>query len=146
MRRIAGALAVLLVCVALVSCDGGTSSDGVLRFGLAYAPRNLDPRFATDAVSERVNRLLYRRLVEFDRRSLPVPGIATWERLTPARYRFRLGADGRSFSDGTRLTSADVAATYASILAPASGSPHRALLSLIRRIDVPDADTVDFGA
>ncbi len=84
--------------------------------GLANAPRNLDPRFATDATSERINRLLYRRLVEFDARSLPVPSLASWEAVTPTRFLFTLGEEGRSFSDGSRLSSEDVEATYASIL------------------------------
>jgi ABC-type transport system substrate-binding protein len=48
----------------------------VIRMGLATAPLNLDPRYATDATSERVNRLLYQRLVEFDRQGRPIPGVA----------------------------------------------------------------------
>jgi peptide/nickel transport system substrate-binding protein len=119
-------------------------ADGVLRFGVANAPRNLDPRLATDAASERVNRLLYGRLVELDDQGLPVPGIARWEALSPTHYRFELGEVGRDFSDGTRLLAADVAATYGSVLEPASGSPHRALLSLIREVRAPRADRVEF--
>ena len=116
----------------------------VLRLGLANPARNLDPRLATDATSERVNRLLYRRLTEFDARGLPVPGIADWERLSETRYRFRLRDQGRDFSDGAWLTARDVAATYRSILDPVTVSPHRTLLSLIRTIETPDSDTIDF--
>jgi len=112
--------------------------------GLATAPRNLDPRFATDAVSERVNHLLYRRLVEFDAASRPVPALAVWERPTPTRYLFTLGKDGRVFSDGSRLEAEDVKATYASILDPASTSPHRALLSIIRDIKTHGSDRIEF--
>jgi len=108
--------------------------------GLANAPRNLDPRFATDATSERINRLLYRRLVELNEASLPIPSLARWEQPSPTRYLFTLGEDGRSFSDGSRLDSEDVVATYASILDPANASPHRAVLSTIQdiRTDGPD--------
>ncbi len=118
--------------------------DGVLRFGLATPPRNLDPRLATDATSERVNRLLYRRLVEFDEAGLPVPGIADWTPVSPVRYRFRLGDAGRRFADGTWLVAADVAATYRSVLDLAITSPHRTLLALIRAIQTPDPDTIEF--
>lgn len=115
-------------------------ADGHLRMGLANPPRNLDPRFATDAASERVNRLLYRRLTDFDARGLPVPSLASWQQVSPTRYLFTLGTTGRTFSDGTRLTSADVAATYRSVLDPRNASPHRALLALIEdiRTDGPD--------
>ncbi len=133
----------------LLTSQGGcakraSTANGVLRFGLANPPRNLDPRLATDAASERVNRLLYSRLVELDDQGLPVPGIARWEALSPTHYRFELGESGRDFSDGTRLLAADVAATYGSILDPVTASPHRVLLSLIREIRIPDGDQVEF--
>lgn len=142
MHRALIALALTLLSAA---CDRGTPSDGVLRFGLADPPRNLDPRFATDATSERVNRLLYRHLVELDAQGLPIPGIATWDRVTPTHYRLHLGESGRDFSDGSRLTSADVAATYGYILDAAHASPHRAQLGPIQSIATPDPDTIDFN-
>lgn len=135
------ALALMLL---LAGCDGASKRDRTLRFGLAEPPRQLDPCFATDATSERINRLLFRRLVEFDSQGLPVPGIADWERRSPTHYRFHLGTTGRDFTDGTRLTAADVAATYAFLLDPLHRSPQRSRLTSIVRIDQPDADTVDF--
>ncbi|MEA3276616.1 MAG: ABC transporter substrate-binding protein [Pseudomonadota bacterium] len=134
----------LTVCCLLAACGGGEEQDRALRMGLASAPRNLDPRFATDATSERINRLLYERLVEFDAQSLPVPSLAKWEQRSPTRYLFVLGEDRRRFSDGSPLTAADVAATYASILDPASASPHRALLSIIEEIRTEGPDRLEF--
>lgn len=133
----------LLTALLLLSGCSADRSDAV-RFGLATAPINLDPRFATDAVSERVNRLLYRAPVGFDAAQRPVPDLATWRVLSPRVYRLTLGAAGRIFHDGTRLTAADVAATYASILDPATASPHRSQLRLIDRIRVIDEDRLDF--
>jgi peptide/nickel transport system substrate-binding protein len=135
--------AVLLPALALL---GGCAPppDHTLRFGLASAPITLDPRFATDATSERIDRLLYRRLVDFDRASRPVPSLATWTRLSPIHYRFVLGAHGRRFSDGSRLTASDVKATYDSVLDPATASPHRGSLEMIDRVAVVNPDTVDF--
>lgn len=117
---------------------------GALRFGLQSAPLTLDPRYATDAASARINRLLYRRLVEFDAQARAIPGIAHWTTLSPTHYRFTLGTDGRRFHDGTRLTAADVKATYDFILDPANASPHRSALTVIDRITAPDPDTVEF--
>jgi peptide/nickel transport system substrate-binding protein len=126
----------------LVGCS--QPQDEVIRFGLAAAPANLDPRFATDASSARINRLLYARLVDFDDASRPVPSLARWQRIDPLHYRFVLGTQGRRFHNGARLTAGDVAATYASILDPATGSPHRGTLALIERIEVLDDDRLDF--
>jgi peptide/nickel transport system substrate-binding protein len=133
----------MLACVLVAACGAGAADD-TLRMGLAAAPRNLDPRFATDATSERINRLLYRRLVEFDEQSLPVPSLARWEVLSPTRYRFTLGQEGRDFSDGTRLTAADVEATYRSILDPATASPRRTLLKIIKAIKTEGPDRIEF--
>jgi len=134
---------IILLCGALLMACGAPETESI-RFGLATAPVNLDPRFATDATSERINRLLYARLVDFDKHSRPVPALATWEMLSERHYRFRLGEAGRLFHDGSRLDVEDVTATYRSVLDPETASPHRGTLAVIERIQVVDADTLDF--
>ena len=116
----------------------------VLRFGLAQAPDNLDPRFATDATSARINRLVYARLVDFDEASHPIPSLADWEQRSPTHYRFYLRDQNRTFHNNTQLTAQDVKATYDFILNSKHASPHRTTLSLINRIETPTDDTVDF--
>ncbi len=139
-RLITGML--LLWCLQLASCT--QPPDAVIRFGLASAAANLDPRYATDATSARINRLLYRRLVDFDDQARPVPALADWQQLTPLHYRFRLKPGRARFHDGTELTANDVAATYRSIVAPGSTSPQATTLRLITRIEVIDDATLDF--
>lgn len=114
-----------------------------IRLAIASDAANLDPRYTTDATSERVNRLIYARLVDFDAHAQAQPSLASWEQLAPTYYRFHLGQEGRLFHDGSRLTSRDVKATYDFVLDPANGSPHRASLSMIDSIDIVDADTFD---
>ncbi len=126
----------------LAGCADAPSS--VLRLGLKSQPITLDPRYATDAASTRVNRLVYRQLVDFDQHFKPVPALGTWQRVAPTVYRFELGADGREFHDGTRLAAGDVKATYDYVLDPQRASPHRGSLRHIERIDVLDEDTVEF--
>jgi len=133
---------VLLLASLLVAC--AAPPDEIIRLGIASAPANLDPRFATDATSARINRLLYRRLVDFDGRIRPVASLATWEALAPDHYRFRLAPDREAFHDGQPVTARDVAATYRYILDPDNASPHRSALELIRRIEVLDDATLDF--
>ncbi len=110
---------------------------------LAQAPLALDPRYATDAASERVNRLLYRQLVDFDAHSRPVPALAHWNCPDALHCRFVLGREGRRFHDGSRLTAADVVATYRSLLA-ARDSPHAAEFANIAAVAAIDDDTVEF--
>ncbi|WP_455235011.1 ABC transporter substrate-binding protein [Thiogranum longum] len=134
----------LILTVALLVCACAPQDPDVIRFGLASVPTSLDPRYATDAVSERINRLIYQQLVDFDEQARPVPALATWEKLSDLHYRFRLREEVARFHNGEPLTAADAAATYRSILAPDSGSPHRGTLELIERIDVIDSATLDF--
>ena len=110
-----------LMGVAVLSLAGHTAVPAaqVIRMGLSTSAVTLDPRFATDAVSQRICRLLYRPLVDFDQTYHPVPALADWQKLTPTHYRFTLRSDRRRFSDGTRLTATDVKATYDDILSPA---------------------------
>jgi peptide/nickel transport system substrate-binding protein len=110
---------------------------------LSSAPVTLDPRFATDATSARINRLLYESLVDFNEASEPIPELASWKLISPDHYRFTL-KDDRSFHDGRKLTSQDVKETYEFILDPANASPHRGALTLIDHIETPDEMTVDF--
>ena len=118
-------------------------SHGEIRFALSQPPLNLDPRYATDAVSERINHLLYRSLVAFDSHSRPIPDLATWVEDSPTHFRFSLVSDSIRFHDKEVLTSRDVAATYRSIL-ELKDSPHSAEFSNILEIRSLDDRTLDF--
>lgn len=144
MRRtyLASCVWILVLIVSIAACQ--SRDDSVWRFGLVSAPLNFDPRFATDAASVRVNALIYDRLVEFDDRAKPIPGIADWTSPSPTHYRFTLHQPHPTFHGGSVLTAADVRASYASVLDPATSSPHRGAFTGIERIEAPNADTVDF--
>jgi peptide/nickel transport system substrate-binding protein len=115
-----------------------------IAFGLNTAPVTLDPRFATDAVSYRITRLIYKSLVDFDEQFQMVPDLANWEQLAPNHYRFTLGNKDREFHDGSWLTTADVKATYDSVLNPDNVSPHRGSIQMIEAMELLDDDTIDF--
>jgi len=124
----------------LVGCS--EQSDQIIRFGLASAPRQFDPRFATDATSERLNRLFYQQLIDFDDQGRVVPSLATWEKLSPVHYRFSLSP--ARFHDGELLLAKDVVATYLSILEPSLASPHRESLKNVLSINVVSDVQLDF--
>jgi len=128
----------------LLSSGCTKQDDNAIRFGLSTAPVTLDPRFATDAVSHRINRLIYQRLVDFDKHYHMVPELADWEQLQPTHYRFTLKPGERRFHNGDYLTANDVKATYHSVMDASDTSPHRATLANIDHLEVIDNDTIDF--
>ncbi len=131
------ALSVLLTGCAEPSSD-------LLRFGLSRAPITLDPRFATDAASSRINRLIYQRLVDFDEHYQMVPSLTTWQQLSPTHYRFSLDGETTRFHDGSALTTTDIKATYDSLLDPETASPHQAPLAVIAEMVIVDERQIDF--
>ena len=139
--QVASLVLLLVVVVVLGGCK--TSDSGAIRFGLASAPITLHPLHATDATSSRINRLIYRRLVDFDDNSMPVASLASWEQMSATAYRFYLGSEGREFHDGTRLDAEDVVATYRYVLDERNASAQRASIATIETIIALNKNTVD---
>jgi peptide/nickel transport system substrate-binding protein len=134
----------ILIVLFLAGCSSSHDSASI-RFGLAVAPITLDPRYATDAESSRLNRLLYNALIDFDDQLKPIPKLATWKQISPLHYRFILDkADLRYFHHGQTLSAQDVKATFQSILDPNTASPHRGTLNIIQEIQLIDNNTIDF--
>lgn len=133
-----------LLCLVFVLGGCRSGDDAVIRFAVAAAPSILDPRIASDASSERVNELLFDRLVALDEHGNPQPAMADWQQLSTTHYRLSLRSDRAAFWNGEIPDAEDVAATYRSVLEPATGSPHAGALSHIHRVAVVGDDTVDF--
>ena len=128
--------------VLLASCSQ-QNNHAEINFAIAQAPINLDPRYATDAASERVNRLIYQPLVDFDAASKPLPVLADWVLIGPSQYQFTLQPNRAPFHLQNALTAHDVKATYDSILA-LKNSPHSAEFANIKSIKVIDVNIVLF--
>lgn len=124
--------------------EGDKPSGSLINFALANGVTSLDPRFATDATSERVNRLLYASLVKLDKDMLPLADMASWQLLSGKHYRFQLLEDRRSYINGRLPSAQDVAATYSFVLDPQNLSPHRQAVSMIEAVEVVDPVTIDF--
>ncbi len=135
----------LLMALALSSCSRTVATEpGVVHFLIETFPTNLDPRIGTDAVSQRLDSLIFSSLVELDAQRIPHGDLAEkWETPDPVTYVFHL-RNGVKFHDGRALTSADVKYTFDSILDRSVTSPKRGSLTMIRSIDAPDAGTVVF--
>jgi peptide/nickel transport system substrate-binding protein len=137
-----------LLCLLLpfaISCSRSAASEpGVLNFLIESMPTNLDPRIGTDAVSQRLDSLIFSSLVELDSQRIPHGDLAEkWEMPDPTTYVFHLRS-GVKFHDGRPLTATDVKYTFDSILDRTVTSPKRGSLALIRSVETPDAATVIF--
>ena len=126
----------------LVGCQTHSKNREIL-VGITSRPRMLDPRKATDALSSRVNRLLYRQLIDFNEKFEAIPDLATWQQLSDTRYVFTINEQS-VFHSGELLTAADVEATYNSILDPKLGSAHRGSLKGIKAVKALNESQVEF--
>ena len=137
----------ILSLLLLAACQKSATPTQEIRFGIAQAPLNLDPRYATDAASERVNRLIYQPLVDFDAASQPLwllglNTAATGDAINAREYKFILKKNA-IFHNGDALTAHDVKATYDSLL-NLKDAPHAAEFANIDAIEVIDNKTLIF--
>jgi peptide/nickel transport system substrate-binding protein len=143
-RRLLLLAQIAATLVALAGCDRSRTdrSPGTIQVDLEISPTSTDPRFGTDAMSSRVNELIFDSLVRNDRNGQFVVRLAqSIEHPSPTTTVYHLN-HGVHFSDGRELTSRDVLFTYNSILAPKSMSPKRASLEELKSIEAPDDYTV----
>lgn len=133
----------LILSVGLICGCSQQNNHAEINFAIAQAPLNLDPRYATDAASERVNRLIYQPLVDFDDASKPAPVLATWVLISPTQYQFTLKPQRAPFHNHAALTTFDVKATYDSILG-LKNSPHTAEFANIKNIKIINAESLIF--
>ena len=109
------ALACLL---ALAGCHGAQRDPRTVVFLIESSPANLDPRFGTDAQSQRIDALLFDGLVARNASFQFTPALAeSWEQPNPLTLVFHLRG-GVRFHDGRALTARDVAWTIESMIDP----------------------------
>ena len=123
--------------------NAGPPAD-LLRIGLEAAPGSLDPRFATDANASRIAGLVHCSLVQPDEKGGWAPSLASgWTQPDARTWEFEL-QPSVLFHDGAAVTSADVVATYRSVLDPTTASPKRAALPSVTGVEAAGPDRVRF--
>ena len=141
------AIAICLFCACTVAggCGRVAKRDaGDVVFVIESSPTNLDPRYGTDGVSQRIDRLLFNGLVKRDSQMELHGDLAEkWENPDPLTYVFHL-KPGIKFHDSGPLTSNDVKATIEYMMNPANKSPKRGAFTMIASIEAPDTGTVVF--
>lgn len=129
----------LIICMLLLAgCQQAEPDRDLLRVGLAQLPITVDPRFATDAASVRVQDFLHRGLLKLDASfNIEADLAERWSHPEPLIWHFRL-KQGITFSNGAAVTAHDVAATLGAVLDAKLVSPLRASFAAIEKIDVTD--------
>jgi ABC-type transport system substrate-binding protein len=123
-----------LFMVAACSRGGTAAATRYLQVDIETSPTSLDPRFATDAISSRIDELAFDSLVRVDADGGFRSGLAqSIERPSPTVLVFHLRR-GVRFADGRKLTARDVKFTYDSTLDARSLSPKRAALEPLESI------------
>jgi peptide/nickel transport system substrate-binding protein len=105
---------------------------------------SLDPRLMQDTPAYRTCDIIYDGLIGLSPKFEPVPELATsWEWPDNTTLVFKLRKDA-AFSDGKKVTVADVKYTFDSILDKEFNAPYRSLYTSIKDIQVVDDYTVKF--
>ncbi|MBI4468769.1 MAG: ABC transporter substrate-binding protein [Acidobacteria bacterium] len=128
------------------ACGFGIDRDpATLILAIEGPPITFDPRGPTNAVTARIQQLIFNTLVQKDERFELVPDLAdSWTSADDAtRFTFELRR-GVQFHDGRELTSADVVHTFSSLIAPEFDSPKRSAFARLERIVARGRYTVEF--
>lgn len=112
--------------------------------GIEAYPKQFDPRLTTDAITQKMNALVFEGLLELDENLKLIPRLASsYEIKNKTTYIFKLKT-GITFHDGSPFTSADVKDTYESMLDENFRSAYKSSLSRIKKIETPNDTTVIF--
>jgi peptide/nickel transport system substrate-binding protein len=135
---------VLVCAVILGGCGSAKREAGEIVFLIDTNPANLDPRYATDGQSQRIDALIFDGLLERDAEMNLHGDLAeSWETPDPLTYVFRL-RKGVNFHDGRAVTAGDVKATFEYMMDTANKSPKRGAFRMVAKVETPDEATVIF--
>jgi peptide/nickel transport system substrate-binding protein len=99
-----------IYCFLLIGCSDA-HTENIIYFGTAQNPQNLDPRFQSDAASERISKLLYSPLFYFNKDYKIKSNIVDWKKATPLKYKFKIKKRLPIFHHNKNMTIEDIIAT-----------------------------------
>ena len=100
----------LFVIFLLSGCTDVTHNKNIL-FAIAQEPQNLDPRFQSDAASERLSELLFSPFFYFDRHFQPQSKLVDWQELNSLKYKFTIKKNLPKFHDLRTMDINDILVT-----------------------------------
>ena len=136
----------LVISFLMIIFSAGVVFSSTLTVGIEAKAKTMDPRFARDAMGQRISHhLLFSTLVQLGNDLQVVSGLAKkWDVVGDKTYVFHL-KKGVRFHDGQPLTAKDVKFTFEHLKNPETKSPHKAVYNNVETIEVLDNDTVRFS-
>jgi peptide/nickel transport system substrate-binding protein len=135
---------VALILLMLAGCarEHDRFAPGFIQVDIESSPTALDPRYATDAISERIVELMFDPMVRLDSQGGFSGDLAERvERTSPTEVIFHLRR-GVCFSDGREVTARDVKYTFDFVMNRTNRSPKAAGLQQLASIDTLDDYTI----
>jgi peptide/nickel transport system substrate-binding protein len=139
--------AATILLAALAACAGcarthARLAPGFIQVDIETSPTALDPRYATDAISERIVELMFDPMVRLDSQGGFAGDLAEKvERISSTEIIFHLRR-GVHFSDGRELTARDVKYTFDFVNDHAKLSPKAGGFKQLKSIDALDDYTI----
>ena len=103
------------ICLFLLIGCSDQNIKNIIYFGIAQSPQNLDPRFQSDAASERISELIYSPLFYFDKNYKAQSNIVNWEKVNPLKYKFIIKKKLPTFHHNKIMSVGDIVATLNSL-------------------------------
>jgi len=98
------------ICLLVIGCKNNQDTE-IIYFGIAQKPQTLDPRFLSDASSERLSTLIFTPLVYFNTDFSVSSNLVKINKISSKKFNFRLYENLPKFHDGTLLDINDIIAT-----------------------------------
>ncbi len=142
MKQLSRAMSCVMVVVMFAGCARDRLAPGFIQVDTETSPTALDPRYATDAISERITELMFDPMVRLDSRGGFIGDLAeSVERISPTEIVFHL-RHGVHFSNGRELTARDIKYTFDFVMDRKNRSPKAGGLQQLARIDALDDYTI----
>ena len=125
------------VSAAVAAVLGGSMAGAqTLEIATDQSPVGLDPHVATSFATVLVNGSVYEGLTSVDKDLKVVPELAESWTISPdgLTYVFTLRS-GAKFHDGAPVTPADVAASFARVRDPKTGSPYASRIDMVKAVE-----------